>query len=90
MEPAQIIFIALVAVGLILIFKTVRIVPQGAEWTLENFGRYSKTLRPGLHFVIPIYQSISNKVDMRERVICLLYTSPSPRDATLSRMPSSA
>jgi len=69
MEPASILTIALVAVALILIFKTIRIVPQGAEWTLENFGRYSKTLRPGLHFVIPIYQSISNKVDMRERVI---------------------
>ena len=69
MEPGSILTIALVAVVLILIFKTIRIVPQGAEWTLENFGRYSKTLRPGLHFVIPIYQSISNKVDMRERVI---------------------
>jgi len=69
MEPASILTIAMVVVVLILIFKTIRIVPQGAEWTLENFGRYSKTLRPGLHFVIPIYQSISNKVDMRERVI---------------------
>jgi len=69
MEPASILTIALVAVVLILIFKTIRIVPQGAEWTLENFGRYSKTLKPGLHLVIPIYQSISNKVDMRERVI---------------------
>ncbi len=69
MEPGSILTIALVAVGLILIFKTIRIVPQGAEWTLENFGRYSKTLKPGLHMVIPIYQSISNKVDMRERVI---------------------
>jgi len=69
MEPASILTIALVAVAIILIVKTVRIVPQGAEWTLENFGRYSKTLKPGLHFVIPIYQSVSNKVDMRERVI---------------------
>jgi len=40
MEPASILTIALVAVALILIFKTIRIVPQGAEWTLENFGRY--------------------------------------------------
>jgi len=49
--------------------KTVRIVPQGMEWTLENFGRYQKTLKPGLAFVIPFYQRISNKMDMRERVI---------------------
>ncbi len=69
MDLAQMIPIALVVVGLFLVFKTIRIVPQGAEWTLENFGRYAKTLKPGLHFVIPIYQSISNKMDMRERVI---------------------
>ena len=69
MDLAQMIPIALVVVGLFLVFKTIRIVPQGAEWTLENFGRYSTTLKPGLHFVIPIYQAISNKMDMRERVI---------------------
>jgi len=69
MELAGIIPIALAALALFIIFKTVRIVPQGAEWTLENFGRYSKTLKPGLHFVIPIYQGVSNKMDMRERVI---------------------
>ncbi|WP_409432161.1 SPFH domain-containing protein [Litorimonas sp. RW-G-Af-16] len=61
--------IALVALILFVIMKTIRIVPQGAEWTLEEFGRYSKTLKPGLAFVIPFYQRISNKVDMRERVI---------------------
>ena len=69
MDFASAIPIAGVVVVLFLIFKTIRIVPQGAEWTLENFGRYAKTLKPGLHFVIPIYQSISNKMDMRERVI---------------------
>jgi len=69
MELGQIGTIFLVAVVIILILKTIRIVPQGSEWTLENFGRYQKTLTPGLHFVIPIYQSISNKMDMRERVI---------------------
>ena len=69
MEPGSILTIALVAVVLILIFKTVRIVPQGAEWTLENFGRYSRTVKPGLVLVIPFYQRISNKMDMRERVI---------------------
>ena len=69
MELGQIGTIFFVAVVIILILKTIRIVPQGSEWTLENFGRYQKTLTPGLHFVIPIYQSISNKMDMRERVI---------------------
>ena len=69
MEPGSILTIALVAVILIFIFKTVRIVPQGSEWTLENFGRYYRTVKPGLVLVIPFYQRISNKMDMRERVI---------------------
>ena len=69
MELGQIGTIFLVAVVIILILKTIRIVPQGSEWTLENFGRYQKTLTPGLEYVIPIYQNVSNKVDMRERVI---------------------
>jgi len=69
MDLGQVGAIFLAAVVIILVLKTVRIVPQGSEWTLENFGRYSKTLKPGLQLVIPIYQSISNKMDMRERVI---------------------
>lgn len=69
MGGINIIPIALVALIVFIIIKTVRIVPQGAEWTLEEFGRYRKTLKPGLAFVIPFYQRISNKVDMRERVI---------------------
>ncbi len=69
MEFTGIIPIALVVLIVFVMMKTVRIVPQGSEWTLENFGRYSKTLKPGLVFVIPFYQRISAKMDMRERVI---------------------
>ncbi len=69
MELASIIPIAAVALFVFIAMKTVRIVPQGSEWTLENFGRYARTLKPGITFVIPFYQRISNKMDMRERVI---------------------
>ena len=69
MELAGFIPIALVALVIFIIFKTVRVIPQGFEWTLENFGRYAGTLKPGLAFVIPFYQRISAKMDMRERVI---------------------
>ena len=69
MEIASFIPIILAALAVFIIMKTVRIVPQGSEWTLENFGRYAKTLKPGLAFVIPFYQRISNKMDMRERMI---------------------
>ena len=69
MELGQIGTIFLDAVVSILILKTTRSIPQGSEWTLENFGPYQKPLTPGLEFVIPIYQNVSNKVDMRDRVI---------------------
>lgn len=69
MDIASYIPILLVALVIFIIVKTVRIIPQGSEWTLENFGRYTKTLKPGLAFVIPFYQRVSNKMDMRERVI---------------------
>lgn len=42
------IFVALVIVG-----ACVKIVPQGYQWTVERFGRYTKTLQPGLSLVVP-------------------------------------
>ena len=56
-------------VGLILIFSTVKQVPQGYNWTVENFGRYTKTLTPGLHFIMPVYQKIGRKMNMMETVL---------------------
>ena len=39
--------------GVIVLFKAVRMVPQGYEWTVEAFGKYTHTLTPGLHFLVP-------------------------------------
>ena len=55
--------------GIILLFKTVRVVPQGYEWTVERFGRYTQTLSPGLHFLFPIVYGIGRKVNMMEQVL---------------------
>ena len=44
-------------------------VPQGYEWTVERFGRYTHTLSPGLHFLVPIYQGIGRKINMMEQVM---------------------
>ena len=55
--------------GIILLFKTVRMVPQGYEWTVERFGRYTQTLTPGLHFLIPVVYGIGRKVNMMEQVL---------------------
>jgi len=53
----------------VLLFMGVKTVPQGMEYTVERFGRYTSTLRPGLHFIIPIIDRIGKKVNMMERVM---------------------
>jgi len=66
MEPFVIV-IALLAV--IVIVKGVKTVPQGTEFTVERFGRYTHTLGPGLHFIVPIVDSIGAKINMMETVL---------------------
>ncbi|MBS0582839.1 MAG: SPFH/Band 7/PHB domain protein [Proteobacteria bacterium] len=63
--------VALVLVILIFVAvsKTVRIVPQGYEWTKETFGRYTSTMEPGLHILVPIYHSVGRKMNMMEQVL---------------------
>ena len=61
--------IAIVIAGVILLAKAVRIVPQGWEWTVETFGRYTATLSPGLHLLVPIYQNLGRKINMMEQVM---------------------
>lgn len=55
--------------GLVAVMKAVRMVPQGYEWTVEAFGRYTHTLTPGLHFLMPIYQGVGRKINMMEQVL---------------------
>jgi regulator of protease activity HflC (stomatin/prohibitin superfamily) len=61
--------VVLLFAGVIILFKTVRVVPQGWEWTVERFGRYTQTLNPGLHFLIPIVYGVGRKVNMMEQVL---------------------
>ena len=55
--------------GITIVRKAVIIVRQGYEFTLERFGRYTTTLRPGLHFIIPFINRIGHKINMMERVL---------------------
>lgn len=61
-----------IVIGAVLVFiavKTFRIVPQGMEYTVETFGKYTRTLRPGFHIVIPIWQAVGRKLNMMEQVM---------------------
>ncbi|WP_233843446.1 SPFH domain-containing protein [Dyella sp. 2HG41-7] len=61
--------LVLVIVAIIVVAKLVRIVPQGYEWTVEHFGRYTRTLSPGLHFLVPFVYTIGRKMNMMEQVL---------------------
>ena len=60
---------ALALLVIVAIYKAVRMVPQGYAWTVENFGKYTQTLTPGLHFLVPIYQDVGRKINMMEQVL---------------------
>jgi len=55
--------------GIIVVLRAVRIVPQGYEYTVERFGRYIRTLTPGLHLIVPLADRIGAKVNMMEMVL---------------------
>ena len=55
--------------ALVLVFRAVRTVPQGEEWTVERFGRYTRTLTPGLHILIPLVEGVGSKINMMETVL---------------------
>jgi len=55
--------------GVTVVRKAVIIVRQGYEYTLERFGKYQTTLRPGFHIIIPFVHRVGHKVNMMERVL---------------------
>ena len=59
----------LVVLVLLLIFAGIKTVPQGFNYTVERFGRYTKTLTPGLNLIVPFIDRIGAKMNMMEQVL---------------------
>jgi regulator of protease activity HflC (stomatin/prohibitin superfamily) len=59
-------FVVATALYVVLGVKTV---PQGREWTVERFGKYTRTLPPGLHFIMPVFDRVGAKMNMMEQVL---------------------
>ncbi len=55
--------------SIILVFLGVKSVPQAQQWTVERFGKYTRTLDPGLHLIVPAVDVISQKLSMMETVM---------------------
>src|SRR5262245_60560305 len=60
------VFLVLAAVILI---GAIKIVPQGREYTVERFGRYTRTLKPGISVLTPFVEGIGRRINMMEQVL---------------------
>jgi len=59
----------LVLGAVIFVVLGVKVVPQSYEWTVERFGRFTRTLPPGLHVIVPVIDRIGQKLNRMEQVI---------------------
>ena len=69
MEGFAIFVLVLLGLGVVLILMGVKAVPQGINYTVERFGKYTGTLDPGLHIIIPFIDRIGAKLNMMEQVL---------------------
>ncbi|TAM01687.1 MAG: paraslipin, partial [Pusillimonas sp.] len=61
--------IALVFLVIVILAAGVKVVPQGYQWTVERFGRYTRTLQPGLTLIVPFIDTIGRKLSVMESVL---------------------
>jgi regulator of protease activity HflC (stomatin/prohibitin superfamily) len=59
----------LVILALFVAFGAIKIVPQGREITVERFGRYTRTLKPGISFLTPFVEGVGRRINMMEQVL---------------------
>ena len=69
MDPAALVFLFLAAIVALVLFKTVRIVPQASVFVIERLGKYSRTLEPGIHLLVPVIDRVRTRTDIREQVV---------------------
>src|SRR5690606_30691830 len=61
--------IAVLVLALLLIMMGAKSVPQGYEYTVERFGRFTRTIRPGLSLLVPVIDRIGARINMMEQVL---------------------
>jgi regulator of protease activity HflC (stomatin/prohibitin superfamily) len=70
MVIAELVIVAVIAfVVLLTVYRSVRIIPQARARNVERFGRYRKTLEPGMNFIIPFVDRVKPQIDLREQVV---------------------
>ena len=68
LSPFSVFVIIVLVFAVALVFMGVKTVPQGFEFTVERFGRYTRTLTPGLHLIVPVVDRIGQRQNVMEQV----------------------
>src|SRR5665213_1840023 len=71
MEGATLLVVVVAVLAFIIVFAGVKAVPQGREWTVERFGRFTTVLKPGLNLIVPFFDRIGRKLSMMEEVLTI-------------------
>ena len=63
------ILVVLALAVVVTLYKGIKIVPQGEEWIIEKLGKFSKTLKPGLNFIVPYVDSVRQRISTRDIIM---------------------
>ncbi len=86
MGTGELLGLILIILAVVTLWSTVKIVPQGYNYTVENFGRYTRTLVPGLHILIPVMERVVARMNMKEQVLDIPSQDIITRDNAMVRV----
>ena len=69
MDLSLLLLVIFIVLVLVTLSSVIKVVPQGYNWTVERFGRYTTTLTPGLNLILPFIDRIGHKINMMEQVL---------------------